>query len=345
MRRRCGGRGRGPRRRSTPPSSLGTATVAAMDRAGFTPAAVDSTTRIRAPPAPAGSVPRRRRGRSAAARAARPACPRSRDFSGGVVQRRRDHHAAGLAEHGLQPEGCGLTLGWAGVAGEGSDKAWVVEQLVEGPGYTDGWTDALQHGRRRRRQVLEYAHVLLPSELLSASYYGESMATTTSAGQHEPVSSEQPEATALEEAVSQVGDRWTLLVVNSLLDGPRRFNELLDGMAGLAPNVLSKRLRHLETSGLVVATPYTRRPPRFDYRLTATGAELASAPATARALGRIRPPRRRPGAPRRMRHAGRGPLVLPDVRSPRCGRRDRRHSFRLTGGSDRWAARGSNPAP
>jgi DNA-binding HxlR family transcriptional regulator len=103
------------------------------------------------------------------------------------------------------------------------------------------------------------------------------MTTTTSAGQHERVASELPEATALEEAVSQVGDRWTLLVVNSLLDGPRRFNELLDGMAGLAPNVLSKRLRHLEMSGLVVATPYTRRPPRFDYRLTATGAELASA--------------------------------------------------------------------
>jgi len=103
------------------------------------------------------------------------------------------------------------------------------------------------------------------------------MTTTTSGGQHERMQTEPPEATALEEAVSQVGDRWTLLVVNSLLDGPRRFNELLEDMAGLAPNVLSKRLRHLEMSGLVVATPYTRRPPRFDYRLTATGSELASA--------------------------------------------------------------------
>ena len=155
------------------------------------------------------------------------------------------------------------------------------------------------------------------------------MATTTSSGQHEPVPSEPAEATALEEAVAQVGDRWTLLVVNSLLDGPRRFNELLDGMAGLAPNVLSKRLRHLETTGLVVATPYTRRPPRFDYRLTATGAELAERVATPRALGRVRPPGRRPAAPRRLRHAGRGPLVLPDVRSPRRGRRDRRHPLRL----------------
>jgi DNA-binding HxlR family transcriptional regulator len=77
--------------------------------------------------------------------------------------------------------------------------------------------------------------------------------------------------------MARVGDRWTLLVVNALLEGPRRFNELLESLPGLAPNVLSKRLRHLEHEDVVVATPYTQRPPRFDYRLTATGAELAGA--------------------------------------------------------------------
>jgi DNA-binding HxlR family transcriptional regulator len=82
---------------------------------------------------------------------------------------------------------------------------------------------------------------------------------------------------ALEEALSRVGDRWALLVVNALLDGPRRFNELLDAMPGLAPNVLSKRLKHLEQEGVVVATPYSRRPPRFTYQLTATGSDLAGA--------------------------------------------------------------------
>jgi DNA-binding HxlR family transcriptional regulator len=84
-------------------------------------------------------------------------------------------------------------------------------------------------------------------------------------------------ATALEEAVARVGDRWTLLLVNSLLAGPRRFNELLDDHDGLAPNVLSKRLRHLEHEGVIIATPYSQRPPRFDYRLTAAGSELAGA--------------------------------------------------------------------
>ena len=84
-------------------------------------------------------------------------------------------------------------------------------------------------------------------------------------------------ASALEEAVARVGDRWTLLLVNSLLPGPRRFNELLDDLDGLAPNVLSKRLRHLEHEGVIIATPYSQRPPRFDYRLTAAGSELAGA--------------------------------------------------------------------
>ena len=82
---------------------------------------------------------------------------------------------------------------------------------------------------------------------------------------------------ALEEAVARVGDRWALLIVSALLDGPRRFNDLQADVAGIAPNVLSQRLRNLEQHGVVVATPYSRRPPRFVYQLTAAGAELAGA--------------------------------------------------------------------
>src|SRR5947207_6212249 len=95
--------------------------------------------------------------------------------------------------------------------------------------------------------------------------------------QDESMSRDPREASALEEAVARVGDRWTLLLVNSLMERPRRFNELLDDLDGLAPNVLSKRLRHLEHEDVIVATPYSQRPPRFDYRLTATGGELAGA--------------------------------------------------------------------
>jgi DNA-binding HxlR family transcriptional regulator len=81
----------------------------------------------------------------------------------------------------------------------------------------------------------------------------------------------------LSEALARVGDRWTLLVVEALLDGPRRFNDLLDQLPGIAANILSERLKRLERDGLLVARPYSERPPRAAYQLTAEGRELAGA--------------------------------------------------------------------
>ena len=81
----------------------------------------------------------------------------------------------------------------------------------------------------------------------------------------------------LEAALERVGDRWSLLLVEALLDGPRRFNELGDAVSGIAPNILTDRLRRLERERIVVATPYQQRPPRMSYRLTAEGHGLASA--------------------------------------------------------------------
>jgi DNA-binding HxlR family transcriptional regulator len=82
---------------------------------------------------------------------------------------------------------------------------------------------------------------------------------------------------ALADALATVGDRWTLLIVAALLDGPRRFGELQEEVAGIAPNVLTQRLRALERNALVVARPYSERPPRFVYELSAGGRELAGA--------------------------------------------------------------------
>ena len=76
-------------------------------------------------------------------------------------------------------------------------------------------------------------------------------------------------------ALEAVGDRWTLLVVAALLDGPRRFNELQREVAGIAPNILTQRLRHAERRGLVIAQPYSERPLRFVYELTEGGRGLA----------------------------------------------------------------------
>ena len=82
---------------------------------------------------------------------------------------------------------------------------------------------------------------------------------------------------ALDAAAARIGDRWTLLLVATLLDGAARFGELQDALPGLAPNILTKRLRALEQEGLVVAEPYSRRPVRLAYRLTGQGAALADA--------------------------------------------------------------------
>ena len=81
----------------------------------------------------------------------------------------------------------------------------------------------------------------------------------------------------LAEAVARVGDRWTLLLVEALLSGPSRFNELSERLEGIAPNILTQRLRHLEREALVVAHPYSERPRRLSYELSETGRELAGA--------------------------------------------------------------------
>jgi DNA-binding HxlR family transcriptional regulator len=84
-------------------------------------------------------------------------------------------------------------------------------------------------------------------------------------------------AKALTSALERIGDRWTLLTVAALLDGPRRFGELAEAVEGISTNVLTSRLRTLERLGLVVASPYSDRPPRFEYQLAETGRELADA--------------------------------------------------------------------
>jgi len=82
---------------------------------------------------------------------------------------------------------------------------------------------------------------------------------------------------ALDRAASVVGDRWSLLVLGALLDGDRRYGELHDGIEGISTNVLAARVAALEAAGLIVAEPYSRRPPRMRYALTADGRGLATA--------------------------------------------------------------------
>jgi DNA-binding HxlR family transcriptional regulator len=83
--------------------------------------------------------------------------------------------------------------------------------------------------------------------------------------------------TPLGRGLARVGDRWTLLIVDALLEGAKRYSDLAHAVYGIAPNILAARLRKLERDGLVVATPYSHRPRRLSYELTADGKELAGA--------------------------------------------------------------------
>ncbi len=77
--------------------------------------------------------------------------------------------------------------------------------------------------------------------------------------------------------LQRIGDRWSPRLIEVLLDGPRRNADLQQEVSGIAPNILADRLRRLEADGLIVATAYSERPPRFEYRLTVDGRALAGA--------------------------------------------------------------------
>jgi DNA-binding HxlR family transcriptional regulator len=71
-----------------------------------------------------------------------------------------------------------------------------------------------------------------------------------------------------------IGDRWTLLVVRDLLRGTQRFQDLLGTLPGIAPNILSARLKLMEEHGLVQRRLYSDHPPRAEYALTDRGRDL-----------------------------------------------------------------------
>lgn len=75
-------------------------------------------------------------------------------------------------------------------------------------------------------------------------------------------------------ALDTVGERWTLLIVRDLMFGALRFSDLRDGLPGLAPNLLSERLKMLVASGIVEQVELPPPAARTVYALTARGREL-----------------------------------------------------------------------
>lgn len=79
-----------------------------------------------------------------------------------------------------------------------------------------------------------------------------------------------------EKAASILGKRWTGLLIRVLLDGPRRFNDILKIVEAVSDRVLTERLRELEAEGLVERTVYPESPVRVLYSLTEKGRDFQS---------------------------------------------------------------------
>lgn len=82
------------------------------------------------------------------------------------------------------------------------------------------------------------------------------------------------DATPFVGAVAVLQEKWSLLIVNALLDGPAGFNELSRKVCGVCPATLSQRLSLLEEAGVVAKTVHSTMPPRTSYVLTPSGDDL-----------------------------------------------------------------------
>ncbi len=74
--------------------------------------------------------------------------------------------------------------------------------------------------------------------------------------------------------LDRIGDKWTVLIIEVLDAGPRRFNEIRLAIGGITPKVLTSTLRSLAADGLIVREAFGEVPPRVEYRLTDLGRSL-----------------------------------------------------------------------
>jgi DNA-binding HxlR family transcriptional regulator len=79
---------------------------------------------------------------------------------------------------------------------------------------------------------------------------------------------------AVSSILSRIGDKWSVLVIMLLANGPRRFNEIKRMVGGISQRMLTLTLRGLERDGLVTRTVFPTIPPRVDYELTDLGRSL-----------------------------------------------------------------------
>lgn len=104
--------------------------------------------------------------------------------------------------------------------------------------------------------------------------------TSASPGNTRVSNIESHDCRAVSAILSRIGDKWSVLIISRLGEGPRRFNEIKRMIGGISQRMLTLTLRNLERDGLVSRTVTPSVPPRVDYALTPLGRDLL-APITA----------------------------------------------------------------
>ncbi|WP_030055167.1 winged helix-turn-helix transcriptional regulator [Streptomyces novaecaesareae] len=104
------------------------------------------------------------------------------------------------------------------------------------------------------------------------------MAPTTTAAQRRAVEAAGCDAYLAQwparQLLDRIGDKWTILVVNALADGPQRYSALRRRLAGVSEKMLTRTLRALERDGLLARTVTGGVPVRVDYELAVLGRDL-----------------------------------------------------------------------
>lgn len=73
-----------------------------------------------------------------------------------------------------------------------------------------------------------------------------------------------------------LAEKWSLLILHALIDGPARTSELRRRIGGVSEKMLIQSLRRLERNGFVARASFPQVPPRVEYRLTGIGRSLAA---------------------------------------------------------------------
>jgi DNA-binding HxlR family transcriptional regulator len=107
------------------------------------------------------------------------------------------------------------------------------------------------------------------------------MATTlTQVEAAAPDEGDHAKCRTLAQVLDRIGDKWTIMVVGALSDGPMRFNAIMRKISGVSHRMLTLTLRGLERDGLVRRTAFPTIPPKVEYELTALGHSLTEPLAT-----------------------------------------------------------------